>query len=71
MEAFGSIDIHKRELGIYKYQHHKRLCDCGCKTKATHTGLCNGVVMIAGCELSMRRWVKQGSAGRFFGRRNK
>lgn len=58
---WGSEDVHARKLGVYQFQHHRRLCDCGCKTKATHVGMCNGVVLRRGCELSMRRWVRDGS----------
>lgn len=35
-------------------------CHCGCKTRATHVGTANGIAMMMGCELSVRRWVKQG-----------
>jgi len=36
----------------------RRRCHCGCKRRATHTGCANGVAMMTGCELSVRRWVK-------------
>lgn len=38
----------------------RRRCNCGCGTRATHTGLGNGVALMIGCELSVRRWVRDG-----------
>lgn len=36
----------------------RRKCPCGCSGRATHTGSNNGVVLCSGCELSIRRWVR-------------
>lgn len=36
----------------------RRRCTCGCKRRATHKGMVNGVCLRGGCELSIRRWVK-------------
>lgn len=36
----------------------RRRCWCGCKTRATHIGLANGLAMTRGCELFIRRWVR-------------
>ncbi len=38
----------------------RRMCRCGCKKRATHLGMSNGVSLAIGCELSIRRWVKFG-----------
>ena len=35
-------------------------CSCGCKGLATHFGTGNHAVMIKGCELFIRRWVRDG-----------
>lgn len=35
-------------------------CFCGCGGKVTHAGKANGVALTSGCELSMRRWVRDG-----------
>ena len=39
-------------------------CRCGCRTRATHTGLAvNGLRAVAltdGCEMHVRRWVHEG-----------
>ena len=39
----------------------RRRCSCGCKQKATHRGMANGVCLTTACELAIRRWVKTGS----------
>jgi len=33
-------------------------CRCGCGQKATYIGKCNGLGLMSGCELRVRRWVK-------------
>ncbi|MFC9898509.1 hypothetical protein ACFVMC_32865 [Nocardia sp. NPDC127579] len=38
----------------------RRRCYCGCAGKATHTGFADGVTLVTGCELSIRRWVRTG-----------
>lgn len=38
----------------------RRRCYCGCGRRATYTGGSNGVAMMHGCELSVRRWVRDG-----------
>lgn len=37
-------------------------CACGCDTNKTHLGFANGVCLISGCEMRIRRWVKAGTA---------
>lgn len=39
---------------------NRRRCDCGCGGKTTHAGAANGLALTSGCELSMRRWVRDG-----------
>jgi hypothetical protein len=41
----------------------RRCCKCGCAQRATHRGMANGVCVTMGCDLSMRRWVKEGNRG--------
>lgn len=41
----------------------RRRCSCGCKGRATHVGLGDGVALLSGCELLVRRWVRGGYAG--------
>lgn len=36
-------------------------CWCGCGTDKTHRGLANGVCLISGCEMAIRRWAKEGN----------
>lgn len=38
----------------------RRRCSCGCKRRATHIGMANGVGLVTACELAVRRWVKTG-----------
>jgi hypothetical protein len=38
----------------------RRRCHCGCKRRATHLGMANGICLTTGCELSVARWVKHG-----------
>lgn len=49
----GQIRYYEPASGI------RRLCNCGCRRRATHRGMANGVCLTMGCELSMRRWVKE------------
>lgn len=41
----------------------RRRCPCGCQQRATHNGMANGVALMHGCELRVRRWVKYGPFG--------
>ena len=36
----------------------RRRCSCGCKRRATHSGAANGICMVIGCELHVRRWLR-------------
>lgn len=38
----------------------RRRCHCGCKRRATHMGMANGLGLTTGCELAIARWVKTG-----------
>jgi len=38
----------------------RKRCGCGCKGRATHVGTGNGAGMMSGCELYVRRWVRDG-----------
>ena len=40
--------------------NRRRRCNCGCGGAASWTGGANGVALMSGCELSVRRWVRYG-----------
>jgi len=56
---FGSADLHVRYMELAP-SASRRCCSCGCKRRATHIGMANGICLGMGCELSIRRWVKAG-----------
>lgn len=39
-------------------------CSCGCEGNITHLGFANGVCLTSGCEMRIRRWVKEGEKRR-------
>lgn len=47
---------------IKKLPNKRSKCYCGCDGRATHIGLGDGAGMMSGCELSVRRWVRDGAA---------
>lgn len=61
MVRWGNALLHKRTMQPVEPSSRRR-CHCGCKRRATHLGMANGVTLITGCELLIRRWVKQGWA---------
>lgn len=55
----GSATEHRRYLEPVDGRSRRR-CSCGCKTRATHRGMANGVCLMSGCEFFVRRWVRDG-----------
>lgn len=55
----GSSSDHARYAEPIK---SRRKCHCGCGQRKTHAGMANGIGLISGCELLIRRWVRDGSA---------
>ena len=43
-------------------------CRCGCTGRASHLGLTDGSCMMSGCELTVRRWVRDGARDPYEGR---
>lgn len=62
----GSTEIHRRYMQPVCARSRRR-CHCGCNRRATHIGVCNGVAMTQGCELYVRRWVRDGTKARYPG----
>ena len=44
-----------------EYWRRRRNCSCGCKKRATHNGMANGIALTDGCEFRVARWVKSGA----------
>ena len=58
MQEFSARDKWNRS---FKKRDNKRSkCYCGCNGRATHMGLGDGAGMMSGCELTVRRWVRDG-----------
>ncbi len=57
--AHGSSREHVR-YALPAPPRSRRRCSCGCGRRASHRGMANGVCLLSGCELSIRRWVKTG-----------
>lgn len=56
---YGSATDHVRYMEPLPPKSRKR-CGCGCKKRATHMGMANGVGLFRACELRIRRWVRDG-----------
>lgn len=56
---YGSTTEHQRYMEPVKSKSRQR-CHCGCKTQATHLGMANGLALMSGCDLYVRRWVRDG-----------
>ncbi len=54
---WGSATEHKRYIDPIA-KGIRRKCRCGCGRWATHVGKANGVALTMGCELLVRRWVR-------------
>lgn len=59
----GSVSEHHRYSMNFQ-PNRRRKCHCGCETRATHYGMDNGVVLSMGCDLYIRRWVRDGIKAR-------
>lgn len=42
----------------------RRTCPCGCRKRSTYLGMANGVALTSGCEMYVRRWVRDGLPAR-------
>lgn len=54
----GSVLEHARYVEPRPSDLPRRKCGCGCGKFATHMGCANGITFKAGCEFSVRLWVK-------------
>lgn len=53
----GGLPEHIRYMEVLTPKSRK-LCHCGCHTRKSHVGKSNGVALMSGCELIVRRWVR-------------
>lgn len=53
----GSAADHVRYMDAIK---SRRKCPCGCGGRTTHAGMANGLALMSGCDLRVRRWVRDG-----------
>jgi len=58
--TYGSATGMTRDMWPIPSPWNRRACSCGCGGRATHSGGAGGVALTGGCELSMRRWVRDG-----------
>ena len=56
MTEWGSATHHKRE--VVHTSSRGRCPWCPGKARATHSGQCNGVALLSGCEWHMRMWAR-------------
>ncbi len=56
--SHGNSTTHARYL---QETDSRKRCGCGCKQRASHLGMANGVALASGCELRIRRWIKEGA----------
>lgn len=59
MQHFTSENRWNRSMT--KAPNKRKKCYCGCGGRLTHIGLGDGAGMMSGCELSVRRWVRDGA----------
>ena len=55
---WGSVNGHRAMIRTPSAS--RRRCSC-CGKRATHVGLGDGVALMSGCEMRVRRWVRDGS----------
>ena len=60
MQIYRSEKRADRAMKKLKSTSRKR-CHCGCKARATHAGTGQGAGMMKGCEMHVRRWVRDGN----------
>jgi hypothetical protein len=61
-QRIGNVDDPRHMEAMSSRLRNRSRCGCGCDGKASHTGYANGLALTSGCELSMRRWVRDGYA---------
>lgn len=57
---WASSEKHVRYMEPLEPEYRLRKCRCGCLRRETHRGMANGMALMEGCELEVRRWVRDG-----------
>lgn len=52
----SAVDHHRYSQSVDP--RSRRRCGCGCKRRATHLGMANGICLMTACELAVARWVR-------------
>ncbi len=52
--------VHGKRTMTESRKLSRRRCHCGCKGRASHIGLGDGVALMSGCNFYVRRWVRDG-----------
>jgi len=56
------VSVNGSRAMVHASSKSRRRCKCGCGGRATHIGLGDGVALMGGCEMRVRRWVRDGEA---------
>lgn len=67
---YANSEVHRRYSEEVEPKSRRR-CHCGCKRRATHRGMANGMCLTSGCELYVARWVRDGSAAALLSHRHR
>lgn len=67
--VWGCAMTHQRAAVPIADRRRGRRCSCGCRQRSTHMGAAGGVVLVQGCELAVRRWVRTAEAPGIVGAR--
>lgn len=58
--SYASATGQIRYAALLPAPYNRVRCDCGCGGRETHSGMANGLALCSGCELRIRRWVRDG-----------
>ncbi len=59
-DGWGQIGSATENIRYMEPVKSRRKCPCGCGGRRTHAGMANGLCLMGGCEMHVRRWVRDG-----------